>query len=288
MKAYKVFNSEWACRDFQYEIGKTYKYEGEIKLCESGFHACMKLIDCFRYYDFDPENKVAEVEMGGEIIHGDDKSVCSEITIVKELSWGEVLDLVNTGKGNTGIRNSGKWNSGNCNSGNWNSGDWNSGISNSGNRNSGSGNSGNRNTGNWNSGYKNGGDRNSGNRNTGNWNSGEHNSGGGNSGHYNFGDRNTGSWNSCDEETGFFNTQASNIIKVFNKPLERSVWENTQKPQFIYNVIVFHDDGEEIPYKEAWAIAWEEASDKDKELLEKLPNFDWEVFTEITGIRKGE
>ena len=34
MKGYKVFNPNWTCRDFQYKVGKTYKHEGEIELCE--------------------------------------------------------------------------------------------------------------------------------------------------------------------------------------------------------------------------------------------------------------
>ena len=106
-KAYKVFESDWTCRGFQYEIGKTYKHEGKIGLCNAGFHACLKPVDCFNYYGFNNENKVAEVELLGEVINGDDKSVCSEIKIVREIKWQEVLKLVNTGKNNTGRRNSG-------------------------------------------------------------------------------------------------------------------------------------------------------------------------------------
>ena len=39
MKAYKGFNKNLTCRDYQYEEGKTYE-EKEAKLCKSGFHAC--------------------------------------------------------------------------------------------------------------------------------------------------------------------------------------------------------------------------------------------------------
>ena len=48
MKAYKVFNNDWTCSNFQYEIGKEYEYQGELEICKSGFHACEKLEDCFK------------------------------------------------------------------------------------------------------------------------------------------------------------------------------------------------------------------------------------------------
>ena len=37
-------------------------------------------------------------------------------------------------------------------------------------------------------------------------------------------------------------------------------------------------------YQEAWANAWAEATEEDKQLLYALPNFNSEVFKEITGI----
>lgn len=44
MKAYKGFNHDWTCKDFQYEIGKTYETDN-ILMCERGFHACTQLED---------------------------------------------------------------------------------------------------------------------------------------------------------------------------------------------------------------------------------------------------
>ena len=97
MKGYKVFNSDWTCRGFQYEVGKAYKHDGVISPCVSGFHFCEKAVDCFNYYDFDPKNKVAEVEATGNVLTKGDKSVTSEIVILREIEWAELLSMVNVG-----------------------------------------------------------------------------------------------------------------------------------------------------------------------------------------------
>jgi len=139
MVSYKVFNHDFTCNRFQFELGKTYVHEGEVRLCESGFHFCEKLVDCFSYYPFDTKNIVCEVlaEDVSEQKSDDSKRVCRKITIVRQMSWQEVCNLVNSGKGNTGLKNSGHRNSGYCNSGNYNSGNYNSGNYNSGDSNSG-------------------------------------------------------------------------------------------------------------------------------------------------------
>lgn len=85
---------------------------------------CEKVVDCFQYYGFNSENKVAEIEAYGELDFEKDgnKHCTNKIKVVRELTWYEVLDLVNTGKNCTGYYNSGNRNSGNSNSGGWNSG----------------------------------------------------------------------------------------------------------------------------------------------------------------------
>lgn len=127
MIAYKVFNSDWTCRGFQYQVGETYAEKLNPSVCDRGFHFCKQLADCFNYYNFDPNNKVAVVEALGDIAEGDDKCCTNVIKIVKELTWHEVLEMVNVGKGNTGLGNTGDWNTGRRNTGDWNTGDWNSG-----------------------------------------------------------------------------------------------------------------------------------------------------------------
>lgn len=40
MKGYKGFDSNFKCRDFQYEVGREYETDEELELCENGFHFC--------------------------------------------------------------------------------------------------------------------------------------------------------------------------------------------------------------------------------------------------------
>ena len=122
IRGYKVFNSDWTCRGFQFELGETYEEDVTPLCCERGFHFCTELKDCFNYYSLDPDNKVAEIEALGEIDVKADGSKCctNKIKILREISWEEVLKMVNMGKANAGLCNSGDWNSGDCNSGDWN------------------------------------------------------------------------------------------------------------------------------------------------------------------------
>lgn len=129
MKGYKVFNPDWTCRGFQFEVGKTFEEDFKPECCEQGFHFCTKASDCFNYYRFDPENKVAEVEAIGEVDTNDEDTKCctNKLHIIREITWQEVLELVNLGKACTGLCNTGNWNSGNRNTGDYNSGNRNSG-----------------------------------------------------------------------------------------------------------------------------------------------------------------
>ena len=89
--AYKAFNPDFACRDFQYEVGKSYKHDGIVEACASGFHSCEYPLDVFSYYE--PSNLVlAEVSVSGDIkTHvTDSKLASSEINIIKEISFNEL------------------------------------------------------------------------------------------------------------------------------------------------------------------------------------------------------
>lgn len=76
MEGYKVFEPDWTCRGFQYEVGKTFEEDVTPSCCNRGFHFCKELKDCFNYYPFNPDNKVAKVIALGEIDEESDDSKC--------------------------------------------------------------------------------------------------------------------------------------------------------------------------------------------------------------------
>ena len=266
MEGYKVFEPDWTCRGFQYEVGKTFEEDVTPSCCNRGFHFCKELKDCFNYYPFNPDNKVAKVIALGEIDEESDDSKCctNKIQIVEEISWEDVLRMVNLGKGNAGLCNSGNRNSGNRNSGDWNSG----------NRNSGNQNSGDCNSGDWNSG-----------------------------------DCNSGDWNKTYFSNGCFNTESTKIF-LFNKLSDWTYqdWLNSDARYILMdcpsNVLfwIWKDDmtDEEKAAHPEYSVTggflnhieketgrqmwWDGLSDIKKNIVMHLPNFDKDIFKEITGI----
>ena len=92
--AYKGFDKDFKCRDFQYEVGKTYEMDGDIKCCSRGFHACESPIEVFDHYDM-LTSRFAEVEQSGEIDKEDNSTkICSSrIKIKAELKLADIINL---------------------------------------------------------------------------------------------------------------------------------------------------------------------------------------------------
>ena len=293
IKGFKVFNPDWTCspngNTKQYTCPGKFEEDVTPVRCGQGMHFCKVAADCFNYYDFNPDNHVAEVAAYGTVVEEGDKCATNKLEIIREIPWAELLEMVNTGKGCAGLCNSGNRNSGDCNSGDWNSGDCNSGDWNSGDCNSGD----------WNSG-----DWNSGNRNSGDWNSGDWNSG-----DWNSGDWNSGDWNNTNFSNGCFNT-VEPTIHLFNKPSSWTYrdWLNSEA-RYLMNQIqgdilewvylsdmtdeekAAHPEAEttggylkELDNSECAVIWWRSLDQRQKNVIMAIPNFDKAIFKEITGI----
>ena len=92
--AYKGFDKDFKCRDFQYEVGKTYEMDGNIKCCGRGFHACESPMEVFDHYDM-LSSRFAEVEQSGKIDKkdGSTKTCSSRIKIKAELKLADIINL---------------------------------------------------------------------------------------------------------------------------------------------------------------------------------------------------
>lgn len=230
IRGFKVFNPDWTCRDKQYTCPGAFEEDVTPSVCDRGMHFCKKAADCFNYYSFNPENKVAEVIAPADrTVEDGDKCATNYLEIVREISWQEVLEIVNTGKGCTGL----------CNSGDCNSGDW----------------------------------------------------------------------NKCSFSNGCFNT-AEPKIYLFNKPSDWTYrdWLNSdaryllnQIPGDVLEYVWFEDmtDEEKTAHPEAkvtggylkqldnsecGSIWWRGLNDYEKSIIKAIPNFDKEIFKEITGV----
>ena len=94
IKSYKAFNKNMQCRGFQYEVGKEYDMDGEIKCCDRGFHACKSPMEVWDHYDM-LSSRFAEVEQSGKIDEeGNSTKVCSShIKIKAELKLADIIKV---------------------------------------------------------------------------------------------------------------------------------------------------------------------------------------------------
>ena len=268
VKGFKVFNPDWTCspngNTKQYTCPGKFEEDITPIRCGRGMHFCKKAADCFNYYNFNPENKVAEVVAYGDIAEEGDKCCTNKLEIVREIPWAELLEIVNTGKGCTGLCNSGNRNSGNRNSGNRNSGDWNSGDCNSGDCNSGDCNSGNRNSGDWNKcSFSNG--------------------------CFNTTSPKIYLFNKPSEWTydDWLNSEARYLLNQIPGDVLEYIWLSNMTDE----EKAAHPEAETtggylkvLDNSECAVIWWRGLSDRQKAIITAIPNFDKAIFKEITGI----
>lgn len=88
--AFKGFDKNFCCRDFQYEVGNEYHITGDLKICKNGFHACKDLTNTFNYYPME-NSRFAIVKLWGDVLYGNDKVCASNIEIVEELSLKDIV-----------------------------------------------------------------------------------------------------------------------------------------------------------------------------------------------------
>lgn len=133
--------------------------------------------------------------------------------------------------------------------------------------------------------------------NSGNQNSGDYNSGAYNTGHQNSGDYNTGMFNSDEPFMRMFNKQTnikySNFINSDEYPsfygfnLNTWISESFMTEQEKSENPTHKTTGgylKSIEYKTAWSIFWRNTDEENRQKFLNLPNFDAEIFKEITGI----
>ncbi|EEE9748959.1 hypothetical protein DFV27_12425 [Salmonella enterica subsp. enterica serovar Nchanga] len=90
---FKGFNKDLKCRDFQFEIGKTFHHDGKVEACVSGFHACECPFDVFSYYS-PADSRFAETISFGITDReedGDTKIASASITIKAELTLPQFI-----------------------------------------------------------------------------------------------------------------------------------------------------------------------------------------------------
>lgn len=292
IEGYKIFNSDWTCRDKQYSCPGYFEEDVVPEVCIKGMHFFTDIEFCFRLFPLKKDMHIAKIIAVGDIDEGLFTNCCTnKIFIVEEIPLKTIMGKLNPGGGtNIGYANIGEGNRGNNNIGDNNRGNNNTGINNCGNYNDGNGNNGYRNTGNFNLGNYNTGDYNIGDSNTG-----DHNIGYGNSGYCNIGDCNTGGYNKASYSTGYFNTKEQPIY-MFNEPTELSSFKIHElegmdlvyQLMTCYNIVGFYYNKNATcsPYcrklrNKVWHCTFTE---KQKEAVLSLPNFDAEIFKEITGI----
>ena len=94
MKAYKGFDKDLKCGDFQYEVGGRYEEAG-AELRNRSFHVWENPLDIFKYYP-PAHGRYCEVELdeaADETSADDSKRVGRKIHVVREIGLSEIIEV---------------------------------------------------------------------------------------------------------------------------------------------------------------------------------------------------
>ena len=91
----KGFDKNLSCRGFQFEIGKTYKVKGKVKVCSNGFHSCpsdeeTSPLAVFEYYP-PAMSRYCEVQADGKTDRQGNKIASAKITVGVEITLHEMI-----------------------------------------------------------------------------------------------------------------------------------------------------------------------------------------------------
>jgi hypothetical protein len=97
LTGYKAFREDLTCcpegKPFQFEIGQTYRHEGEVKACRSGFHAVTgNPLAIFKYYP-PAGTRFCQVEISGatDTDDGGEKTAAEILTVGKEIGLTQII-----------------------------------------------------------------------------------------------------------------------------------------------------------------------------------------------------
>ena len=90
MKGYKFIQKDMTSKngDEKWKLGEWKKFDGELVICSSGFHASPTPLDSLEYIYGD---RWVVIEAGGPILKDKDKFCSSEMRLVKEIPVKKVL-----------------------------------------------------------------------------------------------------------------------------------------------------------------------------------------------------
>jgi len=88
--------TNFKCKNLTYEVGKTYVFHGQLKLCNSGFHFCDNIMNINISYPLSDKNtKILQIEIPDDavVINGDNKSVTNKLRVIKVLTPKEIEEI---------------------------------------------------------------------------------------------------------------------------------------------------------------------------------------------------